>query len=666
MSDILAAQIASMDRLLAEFHSPPPVPAKDTPYQSSEEFKPTAGTLPAANVKKVQWTDPDRSKVYLGRNTTRDQGHNVLPLQTQSVMRRSSLDNMPQSHDHISTAPSRRFGADYTAGTTKTQVITMKPKKLAFAQDDSGILTPPPVSLDKSSFEAQLGKFELSKEQSTFDPPMPPRVSRFPEQIRDMPKKKPMPLNLNRPTSQTGKWNVHKETDVWTPIEDEPNTAARLSMEAISAPKICPLPYKPVKSVPLRTRGSLRPAPLRIRKAVKIGGVKSPIYLPLKSPAPFKKAVRFQTAKSPAAASFKVASALKSKNRNTTAAAGRKRTVRFDAVPSPAVPRFTSLATPFNQESFGEDSDAESNQDQERRVRFYGVPSPAVPTFNAPPTPFEQESFMDDDLESEFEDEDEDEDIEEVSSRRGVRFANLKSPAVSSFKIPPTPYHQVSFERPASGRRRVRFASLKSPAVASFKGPPTPYHQSSFQHSMSRRRVRFAGLKSPAVSQFKIPPTPYNKSSFETDEEKEDEKSPTEYSPVTPRTTQPVAPLVASGSPMMPFTSPPSEPALKHELQQNTFLPLQTLHQRSSSYQQAQFPPRSSSLHQRNNSLPQPNDVLRTAELPATTFDESAVGASTLKWLGVLPKPSYRVGEGRTNDRNKILGSYFEGSRTSF
>jgi hypothetical protein len=80
---------------------------------------------------------------------------------------------------------------------------------------------------------------------------------------------------------------------------------------------------------------------------------------------------------------------------------------------------------------------------------------------------------------------------------------------------------------------------------------------------------------------------------------------------------------------------------------------------------QIKSPPRITSLHKRNISLPknvQAHDVAETTMLPDTTFDESAVGESTLHWLGMLPKPSYRIGQDSVTDRNKILGSYFHTS----
>src|SRR5689334_9145237 len=135
------------------------------------------------------------------------------------------------------------------------QVVSVKRKKVAFAQD---VLSPPPISLDKESFQDELGDIELTSVTSVFDPPPAPRFSRFPDQLPEVTKRKPAPLNLNRPTSQSGKWKVHKEareSELWTPIDDEPDTASIISMDVRNAPKICPLPYKPLKSVPLRSRG---------------------------------------------------------------------------------------------------------------------------------------------------------------------------------------------------------------------------------------------------------------------------------------------------------------------------------------------------------------------------------------------------------------------------
>ena len=528
MADLVANRNTALNRLLEEFERPPPVPPKDDALQlDSAQDVFTQGQKPIIQASTLRPCIAHRT------NASKDctSGH----------------DDRVSSEAEI-----------------KSQIVTTRPKKVAFAQHDA--LSPPPVSLDKESFQSELVPFQLNASTSVFDPPPAPRFSRFPDQLPEVAKRKPAPLNLNQPTSQTGKWKVRKEDieDAWTPIEDEPDTASIISMEVRNAPRLCPLPYKPIRSVPLRTRGSLRPAPLRIRKGVRFDGAKSP-GLPLKSPALLSK-----------------------------------------------------------------------------RVRFDNVKSPATTKFRTPPTPFSSSHFM----------------VLSPGRKNGVRFAAVKSPAISNFKTPPTPYYRNKFQIPVStaSKRNVRFDSIKSPATSRFKVPPTPCYEDNFRSPALDKGVRFADIASPAVSNFHNPPTPYHKAKFG------ESASPPDQSPVTPRAMHMTIPVVESDSPSWSqshHTSFDDADARGFTKFKPQLAP--------EAHDDMKFPPRTTSLqHRRNASLPQTLDQAQ-AILPSTTFDESAVGESTLRWLGMLPKSSYRVNEQvATSDRHQILGSYFHSSRPSF
>lgn len=567
MSDIVTKRSTALDRLLQEFDRPPPVPPKDDrrrPDLAKAEISETLPTFGHQNNSQSCVAKQIPTEHVIAPATS------TAPKATCTQATHATADNT----DNMNL----RDGRELVLGTRAakedasivSQVVKARRKRVAFAANDD-MLSPPPISLQKESFEDEMSSFELGTSTSVFDPPPAPRFSRFPDQLPNVPKRKPAPLNLNRPTSQTGKWKVRVESEVWTPIDDEPDTASIISMEVRNAPRICPLPYKPIKSVPLRTRGSLRPAPLRVRKGVRFDSVKSPAHLPLKSPAPFGKKVRFDNIKSPAASRFRT-----------------------------------------------------------------------------PPTPFSSTHFT----------------VLTPGRKQGVRFAAMKSPAVSRFKTPPTPYYsQSSFRMPTSisAKRNVRFDSVKSPARSKFKTPPTPYYDDSFDFLVSEKAVRFANPKSPASSNFRSPPTPYNKAEFR------ESMSPPDHSPVTPRAMQTTFPAIAPSSPTRSPQMSRHEAAHLHdpELSKDSMVTTRT------NNSEAQFPPRTTSLqHRRNVSLPKDlrnEDTAAIATLPATTFDETAVGESTLRWLGMLPKASYRVGsQSRPSDRNQILGSYFHRSTPSF
>ena len=580
MEDIVDKRSTALNRLLEEFDRPPPVPPKD-----------------------------DRRHPYLTSSGPEDL--RLRPASQDDTERHMDRASHKKKEDPATNAAAAK-GARHTetehtvsrAENIKTQTVTAKRKKVAFVLDD--ILSPPPVSLDKESFKDELAPFELNTSSSVFDPPPAPRLSRFPTQLPEAPKRKPAPLNLNRPTSQTGKWKVRAavvEPDIWTPIDDEPDTASMISMEVRNAPRICPLPYKPVKSVPLRSRGSLRPAPLRIRKGVRFDSAKSPAYLPLKSPALLVKKVRFDNVKSPAASRFKTPATPYSSSTFTVLSPGRKNGVRFASIKSPAASKFKTPSTPYYQSRFRVSVSSASK----RNVRFDSVKSPATSRFKIPPTPFYEDTF------------------EPSMPKQGVRFADFKSPAASKFSVPPTPFYEDTFES-SSPEKEVRFEAIMSPATSSFKSPPTPYHQANFRESMS----------------------------------------PPDHSPVTPRAMHMVIPDIRPDSPSWSPELTRSNHAVLPER------PVYKLDRNDSEDRKVEtiFPPRTTSLqHKRNVSLPKDLNAQVDSEttlLPATTFDENAVGESTLRWLGMLPKPSYRISnENNLSDRSQILGSYFHKSRPS-
>jgi hypothetical protein len=224
------------------------------------------------------------------------------------------------------------------------------------------------------------------------------------------------------------------------------------------------------------------------------------------------------------------------------------------------------------------------------------------------------------------------------------------------FKTPPTPYYNDTFG-PHGLEKTVRFDEIQSPATSMFKPPPTPYHNDTFGSQDPGKEVRFAPIQSPAVSTFRSPPTPYTRASFE------EPSTPLDTSPITPRTFYMTVPAVEPDSPLQ---SPPAFGLQALDLNDH-WKPKQSSSELRSppKTKTMQFPPRTTSLphHKRNLSLPQDMKAHEERELtvlPATTFDESAVGESTLRWLGMLPKPSYRVSKENTmSDRNQILGSYF-------
>jgi hypothetical protein len=270
--------------------------------------------------------------------------------------------------------------------------------------------------------------------------------------------------------------------------------------------------------------------------------------------------------------------------------------------------------------------------------------SPAASKFKTPPTPYYQSKFSM---------------PASSSAKRNVRFLNMKSPATSRFKIPPTPFYQDTFEAPAS-EKGVRFTDVISPVSTKFTIPPTPFYQDTFETSAPEKVVHFTDVMSPVSSSFKNPPTPYHNTSFR------ESISPPEHSPVTPRAMHMTIPVIESDSPSW---SPPhhetNEPK-EHDAPQFTRLAdEQDLYE-----PQITFPPRTTSLqHRRNASLPKDlykTDDSDTTTLPATTFDETAVGESTLRWLGMLPKTSYRVSDQTDQtDRRQILGTYFHRPRPS-
>jgi hypothetical protein len=82
----------------------------------------------------------------------------------------------------------------------------------------------------------------------------------------------------------------------------------------------------------------------------------------------------------------------------------------------------------------------------------------------------------------------------------------------------------------------------------------------------------------------------------------------------------------------------------------------------------SQTHPRFAEPRARSASLPRRNrlaDTEDTTILPASTYDQNTVSDSTLNWLGMLPKASYQVSANRTDDRSRILGSYFHRARPS-
>jgi hypothetical protein len=558
MSDIIPKRNIALNRLLAEFDRPPQVPPKDGHHGIALAKSGIAETMATPGLPNNLWA-------CLGAKV--DEAEHGGPSKTATTMR--ILADVQHFNVNTTSISSQKPSVEQQQVQVQTRAVSGQRKRVAFAQDDATELSPPPVSRQKESFADQLGTFELNASTSVFDPPPAPRFSRFPEQLPDVPKRKPAPLNLNRPTSQTGKWKVRTESEIWTPIDDEPDTASIRSMDCRNAPRICPLPYKPIKSIPLRSRGSLRPAPLRIRKGVRFDSIKSPANLPLKSPALFGK-----------------------------------------------------------------------------KVRFGGAKSPAVPTFRTPSTPFSSAQFT------------------VLTPNRGarVRFATAKSPATSTFKTPPTPFYQSRF-RLSAPKRNVRFNNIKSPATSTFKTPPTPYYNDTFDSQDPELAVRFADVMSPAVPLFRTPATPHSKVSFQ------ESPSPPDQSPITPRAMHMSIPAIEPESPLQ-YSQTHAFQALTLEGHSTSKLSHNGV--RSVSKENAvMLPPRTTSLptHRRNLSLPHniaAHEKEATATLPATTFDESAVGESTLRWLGMLPKPSYRISnQNNVSDRNQILGSYFHKSTPS-
>lgn len=587
MSDITSKRTTALNQLLEQFDRRPSVPLKD---RCQVEFLHTTiteqeivnATIASGNATKASELATQDGMIL---------GGNLKPWMS-SLAGENRGDGPDLATMEASDASSGRM-----------PLPTFKKKKVAFTQVDSA--EPPQFTIELSKDKLK-GRYSNTT-TSVLDGSSSPRTSRFPGQRSDAPRRKPAPLLLNRPTSHSGKWKVHadahRDSGIWTPIDDEPDMASIISMDVQKAPRICPLPYKPMKSIPLKPRGLLRPAPLRIRKGVRFDSAKSPACLPLKSPAFLRKKVR------------------------------------FDNVKSPATTTFRTPPTPFSSSQFMVLSPGRS-----RGVRFASMKSPAASKFKTPPTPYYQSKFS-----------------MPVSSsaKRNVRFLNMKSPAASRFKIPPTPFYQDTFEATIS-EKGVRFADVISPVSMNFKNPPTPFYQDTFETSTPEKAVHFTDVMSPVSSNFKNPPTPYHNTSFR------ESVSPPEHSPVTPRAMHMTIPDIESNSPLWSLLSRETVEAKEHDTQCTSSAGKKDLEEA-----QIVYPPRTTSLqHRRNASLPK--NVHSTGDsdaetLPATTFDETAVGESTLRWLGMLPKTSYRVND-QTNqtDRHQILGTYFHRPRPSF
>ncbi|KIW04616.1 uncharacterized protein PV09_04363 [Verruconis gallopava] len=549
MSDILSRRTGALDRLLAEFDEPPPVPPKDDKslYLNNRTGE-VHGLPPRIVLPRDAWDDQES-------HVADEYDSNPEDLEIISESEDSAAFEVAQTqlHDNKNSSYENRAPTSMrptlraTTRMTKSDALPDRRKKVVtFAQDHC---------LEDPSEEESEGNVSTSR-VSSVTPQLAHRFGRS----RDGTKRKPAPLNLSRPTSHTGQWKVLRESELWTPIDDEPNTAAIIAMDI--APKICPLPYKPIRSFPLKPRGSMRPAPLRIRKGVRFDSIKSPSHLPLKSPALTKKLVRFDVVK-----------------------------------------------------------------------------SPAVAKFRTPPTPYSNTQFQ----------------VLTPRRKRSVHFEKIKSPASSKFKIPPTPYRLDKFEDSLSIRKRqVRFDAIKSPARSHFTTPPTPYYKASFATSSTKLKpsVRFASLKSPAVSSFRIPPTPYKKTSFNIS------SSPPDISPVTPRAMHIEVPEIEPDSPIIKSLAFRSISTTMDD----SFIQ-DSLHRFKHPSDGKKFDsPLRTTLHRRNSSLPKEmseNDYLDPNMPLSTKFNESAVGASTLRWLGMLPKTTYRVNQNNITDRNKILGSYF-------
>jgi hypothetical protein len=195
--------------------------------------------------------------------------------------------------------------------------------EVKFIRDDFGLLTPPPVLLDKSkhySFESELPSIALTTSRSMFDPPPPPPTAHFPmEHPESLRYSRPAPLDTSFGSSRRSRVllvadsnspgihddDVAVEMEVpSTPLADRipidlPPSPAKSRLAPINTAICRPRGYSdssttPGSATPTQslfapafdafTRDFGRQSPIKISKTVRFSALTSPIYTNLRSP----------------------------------------------------------------------------------------------------------------------------------------------------------------------------------------------------------------------------------------------------------------------------------------------------------------------------------------------------------------------------------------------
>jgi hypothetical protein len=236
---------------------------------------------------------------------------------------------------------------------------------------------------------------------------------------------------------------------------------------------------------------------------------------------------------------------------------------------------------------------------------------------------------------------------------RRVRFDDVKSPAASRLKTPPTPYHITEFENAVlSGTRKgVRFERIKSPAVPRFRAPPTPYYEDNLHDSpstASSRSLEFELEEPPIMSWSKFSQSPCID---ESNWLRSSSSSSSEARQLAPQATDKAV-----------ATHERDDHVIPHQrVQTGSTRTLSQLRSTMIDPQSFPLPGHSRSRETHIEAI----DNTGTQMLPGAAFDENAVAKSTLEWLGTSRKPSYHVRHVSASDKAHILGRYFHRSTTS-